>query len=70
MDPDIITLGARMRTARGEQSRRAISTAIGVTERTIARWEAGEGDGPPVGALARYARACGVSLVSLVRGLS
>lgn len=69
MDIDLVNLGAKMKAARGDLSRRAVSAAIGKTERTIARWEAGDGD-PPVGALAKYAAACGVSLVSLVRGLS
>ena len=69
MDIDLVNLGAKMRAARGKRSRRTIAADINITERTIARWEAGGGD-PPVGSLAKYAAACGVSLVSLVRGLS
>jgi len=67
---DIKTLGERMRGARGKRTRREVAAVVGCTERTIARWEAGEG-APPVDDLARYAKAIGLtSIVPLVRGLS
>jgi transcriptional regulator with XRE-family HTH domain len=67
---DIKTLGERMRSGRGKRTRREVAALVGCTERTIARWEAGEG-APPVDDLDRYARAIGLtSIVPLVRGLS
>ena len=60
-----------MKAVRGKQSRREVAAVVGVTERTIARWEDGEGDGgPPIAYLAQYAKAVGVSLTALVRGLT
>lgn len=66
---DLEALGRKMRAVRGKRSRREVAAVVGVTERTLARWEAGEG-APPVDDLVRYAQAVGVSFAALVRGLT
>lgn len=54
-----------LRTLRGRHSRRVVCQALGVTERTLARWEAGEvrpgGDN-----LLRLARYYGVAAEALL----
>jgi transcriptional regulator with XRE-family HTH domain len=61
-------IGQRMREARDarEITRRRVSEAIGVTERTIAAWEAGD-TAPGADDLCAYARAVGTTASRLLR---